>query len=145
MLTMTTNSNNISMDMWFLSQGEFHKFYLTSLFEVFTSMLYVLSSGPMRGGISRYIVSWSVEPRRDPWISEWSHSLSHRRFILIFSFLGVFSTQIINFESSLSLFQGPQSSLVPPCKISLGGLFEFPICVDSLLSITFGNCVKLMF
>jgi len=29
--------------------------------------------------------------------------------------------QILNFEGSLSLSLGPQSSLVPPCKISLGG------------------------
>jgi len=85
--------------------------------------------------------------------------LSHRRFILIFSFFLVFATifslfrklimynslvtalyklyviwtflwkftsgfiglQIFNFERSLSLSPGPQSSLVPPCKMSLGG------------------------
>jgi len=33
----------------------------------------------------------------------------------------VFSTQILNFERGLSLSTGPQNSLVPPCKISLGG------------------------
>ena len=32
-----------------------------------------------------------------------AHSHSHRRFILIFHFLGIFSTQILNFERGLSL------------------------------------------
>jgi hypothetical protein len=34
---------------------------------------------------------------------------------------GFIDPQILNFERSLSLSPGPQSSLVPPCKISLGG------------------------
>ena len=41
--------------------------------------------------------------------------------VFIFFFLFVFSTQILNLEKSFSLFPGSQSSLVPPCKISLGG------------------------
>jgi hypothetical protein len=40
-------------------------------------------------------------------------------FILIF--FPVISTQILNFERSLSLSPEPQSNLVPSCKISLGG------------------------
>jgi hypothetical protein len=67
-------------------------------------------------------VHWSRTRRAEkrPWISVGTHSLSHRRF-LIFKFFGVFSTQIFNFHRNLSLFPGPKSSLVPPCKISLGG------------------------
>jgi len=34
---------------------------------------------------------------------------------------GFIEPQILNFEGSLSLSPGPQSSLVPPCKMSLGG------------------------
>ena len=34
---------------------------------------------------------------------------------------GFIEPQILNFERNLSLFSGPQSSLVPPCKIYLGG------------------------
>ena len=34
---------------------------------------------------------------------------------------GFIGPQILNFERSLSLSPGPQSSHVPPCKISLGG------------------------
>ena len=34
---------------------------------------------------------------------------------------GFIGPQILNFDRSLSLSLGPQSSLVPPCKISLGG------------------------
>jgi hypothetical protein len=88
------------------------------------------------------------KPERDLWISEWPNSLSHRRFILIvFHSLGYvqlfldmlsghsaaqeikhlwklssgfIEPQILNFERSLSLFPGPQISLVPPCKIYLG-------------------------
>ena len=41
-------------------------------------------------------------------------------FHIIFFGGGVFSTQILNFEISLSVSPGPKSSLVPPCKISLG-------------------------
>jgi hypothetical protein len=34
---------------------------------------------------------------------------------------GFIGPQILNFARSLSLSPGPQSSLVPPCKISFGG------------------------
>jgi len=38
---------------------------------------------------------------------------------------GFIGPQIVNFERSLSLFQGPQSSLVPLYKASLGGHKEW--------------------
>ena len=48
--------------------------------------------------------------------------------------------QILNFERSLGLFPGPQSSLVPPCKILLEALkleslflFLFSICAHNYL------------
>ena len=34
---------------------------------------------------------------------------------------GFIGPQILNFERSLSLYPGPNNSLVSPCKISLGG------------------------
>jgi len=37
---------------------------------------------------------------------------------------------ILNFERSLSLSPGPQSSLVPPCKISPGGPVRFIIRIE---------------
>ena len=40
------------------------------------------------GGFSRYIGPRPGDTRRGPWISEEPQSLSHRRFILIFSFFG---------------------------------------------------------
>ena len=42
---------------------------------------------------------------------------------LLISFFGggIFLTKILNFDKSFSLSPGPQNSLVPPCKISLGG------------------------
>jgi hypothetical protein len=53
---------------------------------------------------------------------------------------GFIGPHILNFERSLSLAPGPQNSLVPACKISLGGpvcghfgllasqkLFDFPV------------------
>jgi hypothetical protein len=110
-----------------------------------------LFPGPMRRGFSQYIGPGPREPRRGFWISEWPHSLSHRRFILIFFNLfwyfqlflvylekslckihldiwwkftsGFIGPQILNFERSPSLFPGPQRSLVSSCKISLGGRF----------------------
>jgi hypothetical protein len=39
----------------------------------------------MRGGFRRYIGPGPGKPRRAMWISEEPHSLSHRRFILMFS------------------------------------------------------------
>jgi hypothetical protein len=42
----------------------------------------------------------------------------NQRKAIIIGFIG---PQILNFERSLSLYPGPQSSFVPPCKISLGG------------------------
>ena len=42
---------------------------------------------------------------------------SFNTYLLSFRFIG---PQILNFERSLSLSLGPQSSLGPPCKISLG-------------------------
>ena len=105
-------------------------------------------SGPIGEEFSRYIGPGPEEPERGPWISEGPNSLSHRRFILIcFHFLGhvqlfldmlsghsaaqeikhlwkfgsgFIEPEILNFERSLNLFSGPQSSLVPPCKIYLG-------------------------
>ena len=47
------------------------------------------------------------------------------------SFIG---PQILNFERNLNLFQGPKSSLVPPCKISLGGPDYILITIFCLLS-----------
>ena len=41
--------------------------------------------------------------------------------LCILIFFPVISTQILNFERSLSLSPEPQSSLVPSCNISLGG------------------------
>ena len=51
---------------------------------------------------------------------------------------GFIGPQIINFENSLSLSLRSQSSLVPPCKISLG----VPVCnllVDTIIK---KNCVS---
>ena len=45
-----------------------------------------------------------------PWISEGSHSLSHRCFILIFWLFAVFLTQILNFEKSQSVLGTPKQS-----------------------------------
>jgi len=56
----------------------------------------LFSTGPMRGGFSRYIGPGPGEPRKGPWISEGPHSLNHWRFILIFFIIfGVFSIQIL--------------------------------------------------
>ena len=70
----------------------------------------------MRGGSSRHIGLGLGEPRRDPWSPEERHDVLFWFFHLIF-----FSTQFLNFEKRFSLSPGPQSSLVPHCKISLQG------------------------
>ena len=76
------------------------------------------------------------------------NSLSQRRFI--FYFLGriqlflvylekkitscFFGPQILNFEISLSLSPGPQSNLVPPCKISLGVPDNDTTCITDFIN-----------
>jgi hypothetical protein len=103
----------------------------------------------MRWGFSRYIDPGSGEPIRGLWISaEGPNSLSHRRFIWIFSsffqlFLvylektALYTVYVIwtfcctgnkafmnvskwfYCEISFSVSMGPQNSLVPPCKFLL--------------------------
>ena len=46
---------------------------------------------------------------------------------------GFIGPQILNFARGLSLSPGPQSSLVPPCKISFGG--PVPVCNKGRLSL----------
>ena len=132
-----------------------------------SSWLTYFHAGPMRGGFSRYIYPVPGTGRSNKgglWISERLHSLNHKRFILIFTFIGVrymyiqlflvywlckihwdlwilvvdnhsdlhcgfIWPQILNFERSVSLSPGNQNSLVPPCKISLGG----PVCMHCII------------
>ena len=78
-----------------------------------------------------YIGAGSGEPGRCPLISDGPINLSHSLFIIVFfSFLRVFSTQILNFERSLSLSLEPQSSFAPHCKISLRGPDDGPYILN---------------
>jgi len=81
--------------------------------------------GSMRGEFSRYNGPGPREPRRGPLISEGPLNLTQTHIFFFFFFF--FSTQFLNFERSLSLSPEPQSSLVPPCKISLGSPAGAPI------------------
>ena len=80
------------------------------LYDIWLSKAVTSHSRGLWEGIQPVHQSGSRRAKKGLWISDGPHSLCHRRFILIFSFSGVYST-----------FLGPQSSLVPPCKISLGG------------------------
>jgi hypothetical protein len=93
----------------------FSRMWKTLAYDNCTSSLREEFRVHMRGGFIRYIGPWPGEPIMDTWISEGPHSLSHKRFILIFPFFGgVFLRQTLNI--------GSKSSLVPPWKISIGGL-----------------------
>jgi hypothetical protein len=78
----------------------------------------------MKGGFSQYIGPGLGESRS----TEEPHDVLFWFFHLIF-----FSTQFLNFEKSFSLSHWPQSSIVPPCKISLEGPGD--ICVSWLRGI----------
>ena len=87
-------------------------------------------------GIQSVHRSWARRAKKGPvkpWRATW-------RFILIFSF-NFFSTQFLNFEKSFSLSPGPQSSLVPHCKISFEGPGD--ICVSWLRGLAI-NCAGLL-
>jgi len=66
--------------------------------------------------IQLFLVYWLCKIHWDFWILVIDHH-SHLH-------CGFIWPQILNFERSVSLSPGHQSSLVPPCKISLGG----PVC-----------------
>jgi hypothetical protein len=68
-------------------------------------------------GVSLYIGTGPGEPRKGTWISEGSHW----HFILIFhyNYFCIFNSNPQFWEKFQSVL-GPQSSIVPPCKISLG-------------------------
>ena len=69
-------------------------------------------------GVSQHIGTVPAEPRKGTWISEGSHW----HFILIFHYyyFCIFNSNP-QFWEKLQSVLGPQSSIVPPCKISLGG------------------------
>ena len=48
---------------------------------------------------------------------------------------GFIGPQILNFERSISLSPGPQNSLVPPYKISLGGPGSRSICICCIIDV----------
>ena len=72
-------------------------------------------------GFSRYIGPGPGVPRRGLWISVGPHSLSHRRFILIFHIFWRVISTIFSLFIKISLSSDPQNSHVPLCNISLGG------------------------
>ena len=68
-------------------------------------------TGPMRRGFSGYIGPGPAEPRRDPWISEGPHNLSHTRFVLIFDFFGgIFNSNPQFWERSHPVYGAPKQS-----------------------------------
>lgn len=77
-------------------------------------------------GFSRYIGQRTGDPRSG------RESLKGLIFLavdglILFIFLFCISTQILYFEDSYSLSPGPQSCLVPPWKIFLGGPVVYTI------------------
>jgi len=82
-------------------------------------------------GFRRYIGPRPGERGRWPWISDGPISISHWHFILIFySFLGVFSIQILNFERSLCLSWSPKAVLLRIAKFILEALTMAPIILN---------------
>ena len=71
--------------------------------------------------IQLFLVYWLCKIHWDFWILVVDHH-SHLH-------CGFIWPQILNFERSVSLSPGNQSSLVPPCKISLGG----PVCMHCII------------
>jgi hypothetical protein len=68
------------------------------------------------GGLSRYIDTGPGEPRKGTWISEEPHW--HFWFLHYYLFC-IFNSNLQFWEKFQSVL-GPQSNIVPPCKISLG-------------------------
>ena len=99
----------------------------------------------MRGGFSRYIGPEPGEPEgaMNPPESQEGACESLKDPIalaadVLFLFLGGdFSTQILSFKRRLSLSLGPKSSLVPPCKIFLGGSAHMIDLLSVILTILY--------
>ena len=84
------------------------------------------------GGLSRYIGTGPGEPRKGTWISEEPHW--HFWFLHYYLFC-IFNSNPQFWEKFQSVL-GPQSSIVPPCKISLGDP------VDNLLRFVMDQLVR---
>jgi hypothetical protein len=78
--------------------------------------------GSVGTGFSRYIGTGPGEPIRGPWIPEGSHSLSHRRFILIFSFFMYFQLKSSIFRKVSACPRGPKAVLFCLAKFLLEAL-----------------------